>query len=434
MASEIARFTEYKETGPALFSKNGHQIQATFRVAPIHVTVANTLRRQILAAVPTVGFKTEPPEASDVKIQTNTTPLVNEMLMHRLGMIPIAVENPAEFNPDEHEFRINVENVGQTSVNVTASDIQVYKLNADGTETLLSNTDFFPPDPITNQTALITVLRKRYNMDTPPEKLTLKARASVSTGRVNMRYSPVSQCSYEYTRDTSKERETALFLRWLAVSKKVPDVEKISKEFADELRREYDCMEIQRCYLQNENGEPYDFTFHVESVGVFAVQTIIERGLKACEDLVSLYVAMDTELPVGANSVVINRSATRAGGFEFVFQNQEHTLGNLLQTFLMDRHVDGTEEPRLAYAGYKVPHPLRQEMVVVVSPLDGMEETAIKAIANVVQYLKGYFSTLLRSWQELSSTQVTQPVQIQQTQEAVAKPAPKTRAKKTTKA
>jgi DNA-directed RNA polymerase subunit L len=244
-----------------------------------------------------------------------------------------------------------------------------------------------------------------------------------------MRYSPVAQCSYEYTRDTTKEREDALFLRWLATSKKVADIQKISSEFANELRREYDCMEIQRCYLQNEKGEPYDFTFHLESVGVLSVPTIIERGLRACEDLVSLYVEMDTEMPTGNFEVVINKSVARTGGFELVFQNQEHTLGNLLQTFLVERHIDGTEEPRLNYAGYKVPHPLRQEMVVVISPEDGEQDSAIKAIANVTRYLKGYFSTLVKSWLETTDKPLEQPVQTV----VVPPPAQKTRAKRTTK-
>lgn len=410
MSSDIARFTEYVETGPQLFSKNGQQIQASFRVAPMHVTVANVLRRQILSSVPTVGFKTEPPESSDVKIQTNTTPLVNEMLMHRLGMIPVAIDDPSTFVPEEYEFRINVENVGQSSVSVTASDIEVYKIDKSGQQVAMSNAAFFPPDPITNQTALITVLRQRYNLDTPPEKLTLKARASVGTGRTNMRYSPVSQCSYEYTRDRTAAREDALFQRWLATSKKVADVQKISAEFAGELRREYDCMEVQRCYLQNDKGEPYDFKFHLESVGVFSVPTIVERGLKACEDLVSTYVAIDTALPTGLYKVDINESATRAGGFEIVFQNQEHTLGNLLQTFLTERHVDGTEEPRIKYVGYKVPHPLRQEMVVVITPEDGLEASAVKAIAEVTTYLKGYFAGLSDSWQATFQPATAAPV------------------------
>jgi DNA-directed RNA polymerase subunit L len=395
MASDLV-FSDYVEGGPRLLTNATNKIQASFRVAPMHVTVANTLRRQILAAIPTAGFKTEPPEASDVFIEVNTTPLVNEMLMHRIGMIPIAVPDPANFLVDEYEFRLNIENVGKTPVNVTASDfVVVRRSTVDTQEEILPTNQFFPPDPITKETALITVLRPRYNMDSPTEKLVIRAKASVATGRQNMRYSPVAQCSYEYTTDKDPKRQNQMFLTWMATSKKVPDPSVVPSDRIQELKREFECLEIQRCYLQNEKGEPYDFTFHIESVGILSVPTIIERGLKACEDIVSPYTTLDVEL---TPNVAVAKAARRMEGVELVFQNEEHTLGNLLQTLLVERHVEGAEEPRLSYVAYKVPHPLRQEMVLVVSAADGEEASVRKAIANTCIYLKQYFNLAMNKW------------------------------------
>ena len=396
MASDLL-FTDYVEAGPALLTGSVNKIQASFRVSPIHVTVANTLRRQILAAIPTVGFKTEPPEASDVFIEANTTPLVNEMLMHRIGMIPIAVTDPTTFAVDEYEFRLAVENVGKTPVNVTANDFTVVKRSIDDAkEEILPTKNFFPVDPITKENALITVLRPQYNMDSPTEKLVIRAKASVATGRQNMRYSAVAQCSYEYTTDKNPKRQNDMFQKWMATSKKVPDPAAVAPERLQELRREFETLEIQRCYLQNEKGEPYDFIFHIESVGILSVPIIIERGLKACEDIVSPYTTLDVEL---TPNIVIAKAARRMEGFELVFQNEEHTLGNLLQTFLVERHVEGEEQPRLSYAAYKVPHPLRQEMVLVVAAVDGEEASVRKAIANVCIFLKQYFNEAMMKWQ-----------------------------------
>ena len=408
MADSIV-FSEYVEAGPALLKGTG-LIQATFRAAPMHVTVANTLRRQILASVETVGFKTEPPELSDVHINTNTTPLVNEMLMHRIGMIPIAVTDPSTFVPDEYEFRMNIENIGLEPVNVTASDIQVFKIT-DGQDTELPNKDFFPADPITGACPLITVLRPKYNLDSIPERLSLRAKASVGTGRQNMRFSSVAQCSYEYTPDNDPSRQLALRNNWLAVSKKVPEPSQISAERLAELTREFNCLEIQRCYKQNDKGEPYDFLFHIESVGVFSVPTIVERGLKSCEQIITPYTSFDTDFPVndkGQPQVSIIKAARRMeNGYEFVFQNEEHTLGNLLQTFLVERHIEGTAEPKLLYAGYKVPHPLRAEMVLIIASEDGQEATARLAIAKTCQYLKQYFNNVSQSW--LATPKTEQP-------------------------
>ena len=393
-------FSEYVEAGPKLLAGDS-LLQATFRASPMHVTIANTIRRQVLAAVETVGFKTEPPELSDVKIDANTTPLVNEMLMHRIGMIPVCVKDVDSFKPEEYMFSINVENVGKTAVNVCASDMVITR-RYEGGEKVIPTKEFFPPDPITGETQLITILRPKYNLDSQPERLSLKATASIGTGRQNMRYSPVSQCSYEYTPDNDPSKQNALLSEWLALSKKVPDPTKISKERLDELTREFRCLEIQRCYLKNEKGEPYDFLFHVESVGVLSVPDIISRAIQASEDLVTPFTDFDKQFPLKPNglpSVTSNKSVRRMEGcYDFVFEDQEHTLGNLLQTFLVDRHVDGKEQPRLKYAGYKVPHPLKSEMVVLISPEDGEEASARLAIANVCKYLKQYFADAKVSW------------------------------------
>jgi DNA-directed RNA polymerase subunit L len=116
-----------------------------------------------------------------------------------------------------------------------------------------------------------------------------------------------------------------------------------------------------------------------------------------------------------------------AGGFEVVFQNEEHTLGNLVQTYLIERHVEGTEMPRLAYAGYKVPHPLRQEMVLLVAATDGEQATVLKAIAAVCTYLKAYFGSLGPIWDgtpkgDEQQTQSTATVQVGGPQAAAAAP------------
>jgi len=399
MADSIV-FSEYIEAGPKLLKGDG-LIQATFRIAPLHVTVANTIRRQILAAVETVGFKTEPPESSDVHISINTTPLVNEMIMHRIGMIPIAVTDPSTFNAEEYEFRMNIENVGSTPVNVSASDIQVFRTTEAG-EQGLPNEDFFPKDPITGDSPLITVLRPKYNLDSIPERLTLRAKASVGTGRQNMRYSSVAQCSYEYTPDNDPKRQNQILNNWLATSKKVPDPSAISPERLAELTREFNCLEVQRCFLQNEKGEPFDFLFHIESIGVLSIPVIMERGLRSCSQILEPYLNFDAEFPVDAKGmplVSVSKAARRMeNGYEFVFQNEEHTLGNLLQTFLVERHIEGTDEPKILYAGYKVPHPLRAEMVLIIASEDGKEETARLAIANTCTYLKKYFEDALESW------------------------------------
>ena len=69
-----------------------------FTLAPTHVSYANTLRRAVLTMVETVGFNADIQDSSgkttDVIITKNSTPMSNEMLAHRIGLLPIHVEAP----------------------------------------------------------------------------------------------------------------------------------------------------------------------------------------------------------------------------------------------------------------------------------------------------------------------------------------------------
>lgn len=394
-------FHEYSESGPFLLGNTVHKLGARFRLAPSNVVVANTIRRQVMSAVKTVGFRTEPAESSEVIIESNTTPLVNEMLAHRIGMIPIRAD-PATFDPARFEFRIAKENDGKSMISVSAADFQVIErdpANPLDEGTVLPTESFFPPDPITGETTLITRLRPQWNPIASNEKLVLRARAAVSSGAENSRWCPVSQCSYEYTRDESPERIEAMFQNWAVVSKKINNVAELGEDRLDELRREYNTMEIQRCFRVDERGEANEFTFYVESVGVLPVPEIIAQAIQATVDLLSKYQDLDGDVPEG---VKIQPANTRFPAIDLIFTNENHTLGNLLQHYLVANHIDGTEEPKITFAGYKVPHPLKKEMVLCVG-IDETDpevsmQTARFVVAKVVRHCKELFKGLLADW------------------------------------
>ncbi len=396
-------FSDYSESGPQLLGDSTHALSATFRLTGTNVTIANTLRRAVLTLTPSVGFRTEPYEKSDVIITTNTTPLVNEMIAHRVGMIPIKA-NPADFNPSQFEFVLDKENNTKELMDVRASDFKVYMKNLDNPReepVEVPNVNFFPPDPITGETILITRLRPQWNPSAPFERIQLKARASISTGSENIRYSPVSQFSYEYTRDDDEEHLKAVFEAWLDSAKKIKDPSTLSEERRGELQREFNTMEIQRCYKKDARGDPNDFTFHAESIGVQPIPDIVRNGINACIDIVSKYIDIDGTIP---ENVRIQQGDSRYASIDVIFQNESHTLGNLLETVLVDRHIDGPGDPKITYAGYKVPHPLRAEMFVrigmtetVTDPLI-QKNTAASVIANACRYLKEEFRALQNQW------------------------------------
>jgi DNA-directed RNA polymerase alpha subunit len=63
-----------------------------FTMSPVVVTYANTLRRAVQTEVEVLGFRADMLEdgsTADVKILKNTTPMSNEMLADRVGLLPI---------------------------------------------------------------------------------------------------------------------------------------------------------------------------------------------------------------------------------------------------------------------------------------------------------------------------------------------------------
>lgn len=470
----------------------------SFTLTDTHVSYANTLRRLILTGVETVAFRadmTSTGTTTDVVVRENTTPMTNEMLADRVGLLPIHVKEPLKWDPDRYVFQLkgkarkdgivdvcagdfvvvdrapvsgrqaggaerseqssgpmtggrrgygssaasagsNSENSGSnytsssgssessnSSSSGSSSEISNSTTNSSASAQDLSVLDepttvptetFFPPHPVTRDTCLIATFPAGSD-----QKVDLTARATVGNGREHARFMPVSQCSYEYTRDTDEARRQELFEKWLLDAKKVVyDAAEADSEKIKALRREYETMEIARCYLRDENGEPYSFDFTVESVGVLDVPYIVRRACEVGEAMVGRYVNVEAgTLP---EELTVSPAEGRVIGFDFLFRGHDHTLGNLLQTWMVANLIDGSAEPKITFAGYKVPHPLRDEMVLRIGVADGNQATARLALAKACRGCVEIFRGLRASWEAVTA----QPASNLVRRAAAAKPVP----------
>jgi DNA-directed RNA polymerase subunit L/DNA-directed RNA polymerase alpha subunit len=375
-----------------------------FTLAPYHVSYANTLRRIIISGVETVAMKadmTEKGTTTDITVYRNNTPMTNEMLADRVGLIPLAVSDPLTFDTDRYTFTINKTNNTMEPMDITADMIEVRETRANEDEPVLVETDrFFPPSPITGDYALIAVLRGKTGPVSQEEGIHLVGKASIGTGRQHARYIPVSQCSYEYTRDDDEARIEEFFREWLIRQKNYPNPDELASdsEKSAALRREFNTMAIARCFKVDEQNEPYSFDFTIESVGVLPVQNIMKRACEVTETICNRYSNIEEgELP---EEVSITPSNNRMIGFDFLFRGHDHTLGNLLQTWLVDNHVAGDAEPKITYAGYSVPHPLRDEMVLRIGVDDGNEATARAAVQAAARGCAKFFEQTKQAWMQ----------------------------------
>jgi DNA-directed RNA polymerase subunit L/DNA-directed RNA polymerase alpha subunit len=373
-----------------------------FTIAPTDVAYANTLRRVILTEVETVGFRAEILEdgsTSDIKITKNSTPMSNEMLSHRIGLLPIFVSNPLEWKPSDYSFKLDITNTSPDPLDVKAADIQVFKDRGPEEDPLpVPSTEFFHLDPISQDTALIAVLKGAI-VNQENERITFDAKATLGIGRQNARFNPVSQCSYKYTLDENPARRKEFFNTWLHSHKKVdPASLDNNPTKKGEFEREFATMEVDRCFLMNENNEPYSFDFTLESIGVLDPYYIVARAIQVIQEKLVQYASIDTgDLP---ESITIRPADARMKGYDILFKGEDHTLGNLLQTWMDANLLDAGE---ITFIAYKVPHPLKDEMLLRVGVEDGKELSARAAVVKAIRGLEQMFAAWAQDWASKSN-------------------------------
>ena len=371
----------------------------TFQVSPTHVAYANTLRRLCMTYVESVGFRADILDngsTTDVKVLANSTPMTNEMLAHRIGLIPLHVTNPLQWDSEKYSFVLQVENNTEDLLDVFASDFNVLEKMEDGSTRQVPTSQFFKVHPVTQDTCLIATL-KPLMPGGKAEELRIQAKATIGTGRENARFIPTAQCAYSYTKNTDPVAQKRAFDDWVCRSKMLdPAALDQDPERKAPLVREFNTLEINRCYLKDEGGEPYSFDFTIESAGVlhpyYIVQRACEKGAELCRQYTS------AQLPKDVN---VQRVQGRLVGFDFFFQRQDHTLGHLIQAWI-DANLMGKGE--VTFVGYDIPHPLRDEMVIRIGVSDGDETTATRALTTAMTACMAMFDTWKNQWAALVGT------------------------------
>ena len=172
-----------------------------------------------------------------------------------------------------------------------------------------------------------------------------------------------------------------------------------------ELQREFGTMEVARCFLVNEQNEPYSFDFVVESVGPLSPNYIVARAIQVIQEKVTKYASVDVgDLP---ENVKVFPADARMKGFDFHFEGEDHTLGNLLQVWIDANHMDSGEA---TFVGYKVPHPLKDEMVLRIGVESGTEDDARKVLMKAARGISQMFKGWGENWATASGGAVSQSV------------------------
>ena len=136
---------------------------------------ANTIRREMISGVPTLAIE-------DVRIYDNTSVLFDEMLVHRLGLIPLRTDLSSHVPKEE----CSCEGAGCPTCTAT------YTLSVEGPRTVYSN-DLIPQDstqaPVHENIPIVKL--------TADQKVVVEAKAHLSTGKNHAKWQPTTACGYK---------------------------------------------------------------------------------------------------------------------------------------------------------------------------------------------------------------------------------------------
>ncbi|ORX51656.1 RNA polymerase Rpb3/Rpb11 dimerization domain-containing protein [Hesseltinella vesiculosa] len=172
-------------TGPSVNIRELTKDSINFVLSDTDLSVANAIRRVMIAEVATVAIDM-------VEIEINTTVLADEFLAHRLGMVPIDSREVGHLRYTRDctcsqyckdcsvELTLHVKCTDDRTREVTSRDLQT------------SNPEFSPVTQDKNDTGILLVkLRKGH-------EIKLKCIAKKGVAKEHAKWSPVSGVSFEY--------------------------------------------------------------------------------------------------------------------------------------------------------------------------------------------------------------------------------------------
>ena len=380
------------------WDKNNYSVE--FEVGNIQTSMANAIRRLMISEVKSVGFRTEPYEACQIKIIENDTPLHNQFVLHRLSMIPIHVGNPDKFDVDDYVFIIDIVNDTNSIITITTEDFKIKRISTNKFLPQEEVKKFFPPNPITGDYITINRLRPKYFVPSKTlskevvdemgkvftkktddiMKFHIEGKASISNCKDNGHYSPSSCASYINT--VSPEKASLGLKTYIDKEIEIAKDNDVTAMTREQLTRRFDLTEKARYFYTNNKEEPNIFTFKVETIGVIPPLIIFHRSIDILKAKINNFIS--NLVNKNEDIIIINPSSQLSGGYDITINYEDDTLGNIIQTHLCLLFADylmPKEKRKLQFIGYKRPHPLEKHIILAIQ---GTNNDSIETLISEV--------------------------------------------------
>jgi DNA-directed RNA polymerase subunit L len=344
-----------------------------FVLSGVDTSIANALRRTILSDIPTVVFNA----SSDATIFVNTSRTNNEILKHQLSCIPIHITNIEEHPIYDYILEVNVENTTDTILDVTTEDFKIKNIQTNTYITEKLMREYFPTDSGTGDFILFTSLRPKLSDDLPGEKLHLECKLSIDTAKHNGKYTVASKCAYGCTVDTDR-LEAELQIKKAQWKDEGKDVSFETKNWK--------LLDGLRIVQKN------SFDFILQSIGVFTNKELVSIACNGInKSLQEIYDSIDK------NELNITSSLnTMKNSFDIRLENQDYTIGYLLEFILYDFYYERDE--LLTFCAFKKMHPHDNYSIIRIAYKDddADKQTVKGHLTTAIQVAREIFETIIK--------------------------------------
>lgn len=248
--------------GPQVKISEADGTHVDFELSNVDLSFANSLRRTILSEVPTLAIEI-------VEVESNTSVLPDELIAHRLGLIPLNSKNIDDLN-DSREcdcdgycdqcsvtLTLHARCTGDDIMRVYARDLMVDQMRANQ----------WIGDPVLVDEAkdgsIICKLRK-------DQEVRMRCIARKGIAKEHAKWAPTSAVGFEYD-PHNKLRHMDMW-------------------YEEDAEKEWPKSKYANWEEPAQEGEPFDydavpsrFYFEVESVGSLEPDAIIQSGIKVMQ-------------------------------------------------------------------------------------------------------------------------------------------------------
>ena len=314
-----------------------------FTLSKVDVSVANAVRRVILADIETVVFK-----QVDMTFTVNTSRLNNEILGQRLSCIPIHL-TPEDADLSDLLLELNAENLTSDVQIMTTDD---FKIKVVSTGEYWSKercrTVFKPYVSPKGESYFIPFvrLRPRISDEIPGEHVAFVSRFSIGTANENSMFNVVGTCAYGCSVD--EQRAADILGRY----KQQLEQDGVSTDQIEKEARNWELLEKKRVILPN------SFDYVIESVGPIPNSVIVNM---ACQVLVKRCQQIIASINDGQMKTT-NANMSNDVAVDYILENEDYTIGNVLNHLLFKRYYAGKQT--LTYCGFKKMHPHDSDSII----------------------------------------------------------------------